>query len=274
MWRTLEGPVNAEGTALDIFLRSFVGQTSAYFVVVTLIYLGIWRFGRAWFARFRIPTKRKADAKQIRSEVGHTLGTLAVGTVNATVILLLYREGHTALSTDATVWTWPWVLLQIVGLVVFNDAWFYAVHRLLHQKWVFQHVHAVHHRSIDVNPFTSYSFHFAEALLIGAWSIPVMMFVPMYLPAFGVVQAIGLLNNVMSHLGYELLPRWILRVPGLRWMNSATFHSLHHTRFNGNYGLFFRFWDRMLGTEVPGYEAAFLARGGAGGERAEGVAAE
>jgi 3-ketosteroid 9alpha-monooxygenase subunit B len=50
-------------------------------------------------------------------------------------------------------------------------------------------------------------------------------------------------------------------VPGLRWINTATFHSLHHTGFHGNYGLFTRVWDRLFGTELPGYERAFLGRG-------------
>ena len=55
-----------------------------------------------------------------------------------------------------------------------------------------------------------------------------------------------------------------LRVPVLRWMNTATFHNLHHTSFNGNYGLMFRFWDRMLGTELDTDESAFVQRGAQG----------
>jgi sterol desaturase/sphingolipid hydroxylase (fatty acid hydroxylase superfamily) len=125
-------------------------------------------------------------------------------------------------------------------------------------------VHAVHHKSVDVNPFSSYSFHFAEAFLLGGWVLPVILLVPIYLPMLGVLQGIGLANNVMSHLGYEFLPRWLLRVPLLRWMNTSTFHNLHHTSLRGNYGLMFRWWDRWLGTEVPNYEATFVARGTVG----------
>jgi Fatty acid hydroxylase superfamily len=54
----------------------------------------------------------------------------------------------------------------------------------------------------------------------------------------------------MSHLGYEFLPRCLLRIPLLRWINTSTFHNLHHTSFKGNYALMFRFWDRVLGTEL------------------------
>ena len=151
----------------------------------------------------------------------------------------------------------------MLGFLLFNDAWFYGWHRLLHHRRIFPLIHIVHHRSVDVNPFTSYSFHALEGFILGAWIIPAALLVPIYAPLLGVLQVIGLANNVMAHLGYELLPRWLLRVPLLRQMNTATFHSLHHSQFHGNYGLLFRFWDRLFGTEVPGYEAAFLARGAA-----------
>lgn len=89
------------------------------------------------------------------------------------------------------------------------------------------------------------------------------LFVPIYLPMLGALHGVGLANNVMSHLGYEFLPRGLLRVPGLRWINTSTFHNLHHTSFTGNYALMFRFWDRLLGTELPNYEHKFVERGAA-----------
>jgi sterol desaturase/sphingolipid hydroxylase (fatty acid hydroxylase superfamily)/ferredoxin-NADP reductase len=246
---------------LEDFLRSFAGQSAGLIALVALIYFVVWRWGARRFKGARIHTKRKADGRQIRGELAHTFVALAVGAATATAVTLLYKAGYTKLSNDAGRWSTLEISLLAFGLVVFNDAWFYGWHRILHHPRVFQRVHAVHHRSIDVNPFTSYSFHALEATVISLWVVPMVLVVPIYFPVFGIVQVIGTANNVMSHLGYEFLPRWLLRVPGLRWMNSATFHSLHHTEICGNYGLFFRFWDRLLGTELPGYEQAFLERG-------------
>jgi sterol desaturase/sphingolipid hydroxylase (fatty acid hydroxylase superfamily) len=154
----------------------------------------------------------------------------------------------TQLTTTATpLHTAAWVL----GLLVLNDAWFYGWHRLLHHPRVYRFVHNVHHKSVDVNPFSSYSFHAVEGFLLGAWVIPAALLVPMPIAALGVMQVIGLGNNVMSHLGYEIFPAWLRRTPPFCWMNSATFHSAHHTSLKGNYGLFFRVWDKLLGTELP-----------------------
>jgi sterol desaturase/sphingolipid hydroxylase (fatty acid hydroxylase superfamily) len=196
-------------------------------------------------------------------EIRHTLVVLVFGTFTAVVASVLYAGGHTRLTTDATSIGWPLIIVTLVALMVLNDAWFYFWHRLLHHPKLFRYVHAVHHKSVDINPFSSYSFHWFEGILLGAWVIPVVIWVPIYLPMLGVMQGIGMANNLMSHLGYEFLPRWLLRVPLLKWMNTATFHNIHHTSFHGNYGLMFRFWDRMLGTELEGYEKRFLERGAA-----------
>ena len=125
---------------------------------------------------------------------------------------------------------------------------------------MFRLVHAVHHKSVDVNPFSSYSFHAFEGFILGAWVVPAAIYLPIPLPVLALVQVIGLLNNVNSHLGYELLPSWWVNIPPFKWTVSSTYHNLHHQKLQGNYALFFRFWDRLLRTEVAGYEEAFVDR--------------
>ena len=40
-------------------------------------------------------------------------------------------------------------------------------------------------------------------------------------------------------------------------MNTSVAHNLHHKRFNGNYGLYTLFWDRLMGTLRNDYDATF-----------------
>jgi sterol desaturase/sphingolipid hydroxylase (fatty acid hydroxylase superfamily) len=243
---------------LTFGLTSFLGQAANYFVFVGLVFLVVWKLLARALASRRIPTRFDFGSAQVRREVLNTLLTLLLGTVSAVAIVALFRAGLTKLSTGDD---WPWWQsgLALAGLLVFNDAWFYWWHRLLHHPRLFKHVHAVHHRSVDVNPFTSYSFHAAEGFILGAWAIPMALLVPMSMQVLMVAQVVGLLNNIVSHLGYELLPKWWLQAPLLKWTSSATYHSLHHSQFNGNYGLLFRFWDRLMGTELPAYEQTFRA---------------
>ncbi len=248
---------------LFMFVQGFVGQTATYFAIVGLFYWVLWKWGAERFRGARIQAKRRVDRKQIAFETKNTLWVMLTSAPVTLAVSLLYASGATKLTTDAASIGWPTIAATLVALLVFNDAWFYGWHRLLHHPKLFRHVHAVHHKSVDVNPFSSYSFHWFEGFVLGAWVLPMVLVVPMFIPMLGVLHAIGLANNVMSHLGYEFFPRWLLRVPLLRWVNTSTFHNLHHTSFRGNYGLMFRFWDRMLGTELPNYESTFLARGAA-----------
>ncbi len=238
-------------------VATFFGQAVAYFGVVGLVWLLVWKVFAARLAGRKVPTPRPSDRAQLLHEVRYSLATLAFGTLGVVVISWLSEHGYARLSANPADFSPGQLALTFGGLLLLNDLWFYGFHRLLHTRWAFTHLHSVHHRSVEVTPFSSYSFHPLEGFLLGAWIYPVCLWVPIWLPMLAALQALGLANNVMSHLGYELWPAWLVRVPGLRWVNSATFHSLHHTRVNGNFGLMLRVWDRLLGTEVPGYDEVF-----------------
>jgi sterol desaturase/sphingolipid hydroxylase (fatty acid hydroxylase superfamily) len=241
-----------------LLVQNFVAQASGYFAVVGAVYLVVWRWGRERFRASRIPGPRRVDGRQIRREVVHTFVTLLAGTTSAGAVVGLHAAGLAKLSTAPT--SPVGILAWVLGGLAFNDAWFYGWHRLLHHPRLFRYVHVVHHKSVDVNPFTSYSFHAVEAVLLGAWIVPAAVLLPIPIASLGVLQVIGLANNVMAHLGYEFLPPWLVKVPLLRWTNTATFHSLHHTRSRGNFGLHTRLWDRLFGTEIADYEQVFVAR--------------
>lgn len=250
------------GDSMVVMLAgNLVAQVVGYYAVVGLVFLLVWRWGRERLAGRRIPAPARFGREQFLREFRNTLVTFAAGTVSAGAVVALHARGLSRLSSAPTP-AWA-TLAWTVAFVAFNDAWFYGWHRLLHHPRLFRYVHAVHHKSVDVNPFTSYSFHALEGFILGAWVIPVSVLLPLPMASLGLLQLIGLSNNVMSHLGYELLPAWLLRVPLLRWTNTATFHSLHHTNLHGNFGLHTRLWDRLFGTELPEYERVFVDRGAA-----------
>lgn len=246
-------------TMLAVVGQGLVAQVVGYFTVVGLVFAVVWRWGRERFKGRRIPAPARFDGAQLRRELSYTVLTFLVGTSSVGVVQWLQHTGRASLVTAevSPLTTVAWV----VGLLAFNDLWFYGWHRLLHHPKLFRHVHAVHHRSIDVNPFTSYSFHAFEGFILGVWVVPAAVFLPLPMSALGVVQVVGLANNVMAHLGYEFLPKGLMKVPLLKWTNTATFHSLHHTRSTGNFGLHTRLWDQLFGTEVPDYEEVFVRRG-------------
>ena len=68
-------------------------------------------------------------------------------------------------------------------------------------------------------------------------------------------------RNTIGHSGYELMPAWKGR-PMFDWITSTTHHDLHHGQAGWNYGLYFTWWDRLMGTEHPDYYTRFAQAAG------------
>ena len=66
----------------------------------------------------------------------------------------------------------------------------------------------------------------------------------------GLVLAIMTVMGVGNHMGWEMFPRALVHGPAGRWLITATHHQAHHAAYRGNYGLYFRFWDKACGTDI------------------------
>jgi lathosterol oxidase len=131
-----------------------------------------------------------------------------------------------------------------------HDTWFYWTHRLMHIPVWFKLAHAVHHESRPPTAWAAMSFHPWEALT-GAFVIPVLVFViPIHYAALGVVLFIMTVMGVTNHMGWELFPRFMVNGKLGNWLITATHHQKHHDAYRGNYGLYFRFWDKICGTDI------------------------
>ena len=144
-----------------------------------------------------------------------------------------------------------WYLPLSVFLYLFaHDTWFYWTHRLMHRPWWFKKAHAVHHESRPPTAWAAMSFHPWEALT-GAFVIPILVFIiPVHVGALGLVLAIMTFMGITNHMGWELFPKFVVNGKLGNWLITATHHQKHHDAYRGNYGLYFRFWDKMCGTDL------------------------
>ena len=95
-----------------------------------------------------------------------------------------------------------------------------------------------------------------ESFLLTFWIFPVSCLFPIYAPVLMFVQIWGLLDNVKEHLGYEFYPAWFNK-SWLRFLTTSKHHNMHHSKFNGNYGVHFHIWNRLLGTEFKEYKSEY-----------------
>ena len=205
----------------------------------------------AWITRIRQPGLYTGLDRQIRREILWSLASAGIYGIPAGIVAWGWQNrGWTRIYEridSYPLWYWP---LSVLLFLAVHDTWFYWTHRLLHRPAWFRVAHAVHHESRPPTAWAAMSFHPWEALT-GALVIPLLVFlIPIHVGALGLVLTIMTVMGITNHMGWEMFPGWLVEGRAGQWLITATHHQRHHDRYNGNYGLYFRFWDRLCGTDL------------------------
>jgi sterol desaturase/sphingolipid hydroxylase (fatty acid hydroxylase superfamily) len=178
------------------------------------------------------------------------------GAVFALSAALITKYGleATLIYTDLHKYGLWYLGISFVAVLILQDTYFYFIHRMLHHPRIFKWMHHGHHLSGDPTPWTSFTFDLPEAILQVLFFVGVIFTIPLHLITLIVVLMTMTVWAVFTHLGFEVLPlsstpHWLER-----WFIGSMHHSIHHRKYKVNYGLYFTFWDKLLGTEEPNYE--------------------
>jgi sterol desaturase/sphingolipid hydroxylase (fatty acid hydroxylase superfamily) len=187
---------------------------------------------------------------QIRREIGWSLLSAAIYGVPAGIVAWGWQaRGWTQIYTDWTAFPLWWLPLSVLLYLFAHDTWFYWTHRWMHRPRWFRIAHAVHHASRPPTAWAAMSFHPVEALT-GAVVIPALVFlIPIHVAMLGLVLGIMTFMGVTNHMGWEIFPKALVQGRAGRWLITASHHQRHHEQYRCNYGLYFRVWDRLCGTD-------------------------
>jgi Delta7-sterol 5-desaturase len=205
----------------------------------------------AWATRLRHPQLYDGLSPQIRREIGWSLLSAAIYGAPAGIVAWGWNtRGWTQIYTEFSaypLWYWP---LSVLLMLFAHDTWFYWTHRLMHRPWWFKLAHATHHESRPPTAWAAMSFHPWEAIT-GAIVIPLLVFIiPLHISALASVLSIMTIMGITNHMGWELFPQRLVNGLLGNWVITATHHQKHHDAYRGNYGLYFRFWDKVCGTDI------------------------
>ena len=191
---------------------------------------------------------------QLRRELGLSAISVLIFGVGSVLPWGLLQLGWARLAINPSWWR---IVLEVLVLVTWNEVHFYTNHWLLHTPWL-KRFHLPHHLSVVPSPWSTYSFHPVEAMLLGNVPILPMLLHDFSIEALLILPVFSIVFNNVGHSNYDFLPdadrdRW--------WLNAARRHHLHHACFHGNYGFMFPFMDRLCGTALaPDAAHAPIAR--------------
>ena len=179
---------------------------------------------------------------QVRDNMFWTLGSgVAFWTMYEAVLYWAMANGY------APVLTWAanpvWFVLLFLFIPVWESFYFYWIHRFLHVPFLYRHVHAVHHRNINIGPWSGLSMHPIEHLIylgsvmvhfiVAAHPVHILFHLQYYT-----------LSAVTTHTGFEGL-----LVKDKDRLKLGTFHhQMHHRYFECNYGSLEIPWDKFFGS--------------------------
>ncbi|NRB34315.1 MAG: sterol desaturase family protein [Rhodobacteraceae bacterium] len=232
------------GWMVTIWLLNLVPQTIVAGGLHYWLYL---RKGQGRITKFdkRDLTRKNGTftfSNQVWDNIWWTLGSaITVATVYQWIIYWAMANGWAPTVTFAgnPVWFVIWMAL----IPMWSGLHFYWVHRLEHSPRLYQHVHAVHHRNVNVGPWSGVSNHWYENLLYFSTYFVhlVMASHPLHLLFHAYFQQI---SPVLSHCGFEKLVKDDKEVA----RSGDFFHQLHHRYFECNYGTSEIPFDKWFGT--------------------------
>jgi len=187
---------------------------------------------------------------QIRDNMFWTLASgVTVWSLYEVLIFWSMANGYAPvlLWSDNPIW-----FLALFWLVpIWESFWFYWIHRLLHVPWLYKRVHALHHRNINVGPWSGLSMHPVEHILF-LGSVLIHFVVPTSpLHVLFHMQYLTL-TAATTHTGFEGM-----LVKDKNRLKLGTFHhQMHHRYFECNYGSLEVPWDKFFGSFHDGSAAA------------------
>ena len=244
------------GWAAETAARTLANDLAFYLLGAGLTFLLLWVLLRGRLAHRRIDPAYP-EARHLRREILFSLASLGVFALIGVAMTGAALAGWTRLYVDFGAYGWFYWAGSIAALLVLHDAYFYWTHRLMHHRRLFKHFHRLHHRSHNPSPWAAYAFAPLEAVVQGLFLTIASFVLPLHPTAILVFLLHQIFRNALGHSGFEIYPASWQRHPILRWINTTSHHHLHHSKGRENFGLYFLWWDRLMGTEHPESAATF-----------------
>lgn len=180
--------------------------------------------------------------------------------LGAACFMTCYNRGLTQVYTHWKIQDLSYFALSYVLVLWLQDTWFYFFHRLFHLRPLFKWTHRGHHQSKPPTPWTFFALEPMEAAIQVYFLLGITFIIPLHI---GVLISILLTMAIWAmgnHIGYPVVPDSRLSRCWGRWCIGSAHHLVHHHRYTKHYGLYFTFWDKVLGTQDASYEAQLEAR--------------
>ncbi len=243
-------------TPIELAQKLLVFNFLRYAVIAALAFLIWYVLLRKKWAYKKIQAKFPGKEDYIR-EISYSLFTIVLFTLVAYIIMTEPLANYTLRYKEISEHSTAFWVLGLILMIILHDTYFYWAHRLMHHKKLFKYFHLVHHQSKNPSPWAAYAFHPLEGIVEAGVIFPIVFLIPHHVTTLIAFMFFMMVYNVYGHLGWELYPKGFSKNFSGKWINTSVNHNQHHKHVNGNYGLYFLYWDRWMGTLREDYDESY-----------------
>ena len=165
------------------------------------------------------------------------------------MFMWLFANQHISMMT----WSQSPTLFVLIIIVtpIWHSFHFYWIHRALHWKPVYNKVHSLHHKNVNVGPWSGMSMHPIEIFI---YLTSVFIHLVITSNPFHIIYHLQFMifNAVIAHSGFDGLV-----LNDKKRLSLGRFHhQLHHRHFECNYGNAEMPWDKWFKTFHDGSDNA------------------
>ena len=247
--------INVSALFFGVGIYSFPFYALCLFIIILVRYLVV--AGLAWWL---VCARSSLLDQDVIQDVRLSIVSAAIFAMAMAAAIELHLLGYTRIYDQLGAYGWWYIGGSYFLVLILQDSFFYITHRLFHRPSFYHWAHQGHHRSRRPSPWTSFAFEPMESLAHAMFLVGVVWLIPLHLGTILAVLTTMTIWAVVNHLGLEQLPvlfphHWLGR-----WIIGPAHHSVHHDHQNKHFGLYFTFWDRLLGTEDRAYTCRIKGR--------------
>lgn len=208
-------------------------------------------------ARFE-PWRLQSRRPKAQTLVGPSLKWWAINNLLLALVVVLLWPLLRLSGVHAGPWpAWYVVAGQVLFFLYLDDFLYYWVHRAMHTRWLFRHIHGWHHRIFTPWAVTGHYMHPVEYLLTGGIAMIGPLLLGSHVGTLWVWFAVRQWEAAEGHSGYDFPwspSHW------LPFNDGAAHHDVHHAKVKGNYAGYLAWVDGVFGTWARGYREEAVRR--------------
>jgi lathosterol oxidase len=237
------------GPALSIpglFLIQVIGGLAVAYGIswLSFQYFFVWNKERYFPGEPDPDPAEDADARKL--VFWNILGNAALGTPFQYWIF----NGRGRLYYHLSDHGWAYLLFSFVVVLLLTELGVYWAHRILHQPWLYKHLHLHHHKYRRPTPWTSMAFHPIDSWLQALPTYLCALFIPMWIGLYLPMFIFLMFWTFFIHDRVSFV-----RARGIHY---TAHHTIHHAYNKYNFGQYLTLFDSIFGTHKdPMKEARF-----------------